>query len=551
MGRRSLAILVSLLAPLPVLATGDGYVGSQACAGCHRQIYQRYQGVAMAHSMSPANAAAPLAGEPITVSSTKLNRVFQVYREGSDVYQSESEIGAGGEIVFKAAFKLEFAVGSGVNGFSYAVRRGDYLFEAPLSYYSRTRKWDLSPGYEFVDSGFNRPLAAACLVCHSGRARAVQDRAGLYLAPPFEELPIGCENCHGPGSAHVAAGGSPKSIVNPARLAPRQAEQICMYCHQRGDTRVLQPRKEYSDFRPGAWLNQTLAIFKIASKVDDGDLLEHHSAMESSKCFIGSKGKLSCLTCHDPHAQPPRAEAAAWYRDKCLTCHSEASCKLPLVKRAESGNDCTSCHMPKRDVTMISHAALTNHRIIAYAGEALPANKAQGNDGLIHVNRPPGSDELPRLTLWQAYGELMDKDPAFQARYLALLDDLAKAEPENGLVQAALGARDLQRDSNATAVAHLRKALDLGFSSGTLYAGLADALARTGQLDEAVSVLKRGIQMEPYEPSLYKSLALRFITAKQYPQAKETLERHIELFPEDDFVRGLLARVDGHSSRRP
>jgi tetratricopeptide (TPR) repeat protein len=548
-GRHSLAILVSLLAPLPVHAADEGYLGSQACAGCHRQIYQSYQGVAMAHSMSPANAATPLAGEPITVSSTKLNRVFQVYREGLDVYQSESEIGAGGETVFKVAFKLEFAVGSGVNGFSYAVRRGDYLFEAPLSYYSRTKKWDLSPGYEFVDSGFNRPLAAACLACHSGRARAVRDRTGLYLAPPFEELPIGCENCHGPGRAHVAARGSPKSIVNPARLAPRLAEQICMNCHQRGDTRVLQPRKEYSDFRPGAWLNQTLAIFKIPSKIDDEDLLEHHSAMESSKCFIGSNGKLSCFTCHDPHSRPSRAEAAAWYRDKCLTCHSEASCKLLLSKRAERSNDCAGCHMPKRDVTVISHSALTNHRIIAYAGEPLPANAAQAEGGLIHVNRPPGSGKFPRLTLWQAYGELMDKDPAFQARYLAQLDELAKDERDNGLVQAALGARDLRWDSNAAAIAHLRKALDLGFSSSTLYADLAEALARAGQLEEAVAVLKRGIQMEPYAPSLYKSLALRYITLKQYPRAKETLELHIELFPEDDFVRGLLTQVERHATR--
>jgi tetratricopeptide (TPR) repeat protein len=205
--------------------------------------------------------------------------------------------------------------------------------------------------------------------------------------------------------------------------------------------------------------------------------------------------------------------------------------------------------MPKRDVTVISHSALTNHRIIAYAGEPLPANAAQAEGGLIHVNRPPGSGKFPRLTLWQAYGELMDKDPAFQARYLALLDELAKDERDNGLVQAALGARDLRRDSNAAAIAHLRKALDLGFSSSTLYADLAEALARAGQLEEAVAVLKRGIQMEPYAPSLYKSLALRYITLKQYPRAKETLELHIELFPEDDFVRGLLTQVERHATR--
>jgi hypothetical protein len=43
---------------------------------------------------------------------------------------------------------------------------------------------------------------------------------------------------------------------------------------------------------------------------------------------------------------------------------------------------------------------------------------------------------------------------------------------------------------------------------------------------------------------LYKSLALSYINAKRYPEARKTLERYVELFPEDDFVRGLLAKVE-------
>jgi hypothetical protein len=551
MGRCALAVLVAMLvAIVPCRGGGadDGWAGSQVCAGCHREIYEKYSRVAMAHSMSPAHQSAPSTGAPVTVFSAKFNRSFQVYRDGADVYQSESATDAAGKTVFRAAYKLEFAVGSGVNGYSYAVRRGNYLFEAPLSYYVRLRKWDLSPGYEFADYGFNRPMAAGCVVCHSGRPRMVRDGNGVYLDPPFQELAIGCENCHGPGAAHAASSGARRSIVNPARLSPRLAEQICMYCHQGGDARVLQPGKDFADFRPGTWLSDTLAILKIAFQPSDEDLLEHHSAMQASKCFSGSGGKLSCFTCHDPHVQPPRAEAAAWYRAKCLTCHSETSCKAPHQARAERANDCMACHMPKRDVTVISHSALTNHRIIAHAGEPFRAPAAEPEGGLIYVNRPAGGGKLPRMTLWRAYGELLEKVPAFQTNYLALLDELAKDRPDNGLVQAALGTRDLRgslADSNAMAIAHLTKALDLGFSTSTVYADLAEALARAGNLDEAVAILVRGVQAEPYAPELYKSLALRYITLKQYPRAKETLERYVELFPEDDFMRGLLEKAQG------
>jgi len=106
----------------------------------------------------------------------------------------------------------------------------------------------------------------------------------------------------------VASGGARRSIVNPARLSPRLAEQICINCHQGGDARVLQPGKEYADFRPGTWLSDTLAILKMVSQRSDEDLLEHHSAMQASKCFSGSEGKLSCFTCYDPHSQPVRGQ---------------------------------------------------------------------------------------------------------------------------------------------------------------------------------------------------------------------------------------------------
>ena len=62
------------------------------------------------------------------------------------------------------------------------------------------------------------------------------------------------------------------SIVNPARLKPRLAEDICLNCHQSGDARVTQPGRSYLDFRPGEWLFDTAVIFR-----------EPHGQMSSSK----------------------------------------------------------------------------------------------------------------------------------------------------------------------------------------------------------------------------------------------------------------------------
>ncbi len=91
------------------------------------------------------------------------------------------------------------------------------------------------------------------------------NHAGEFLDPPFREIAIGCESCHGPGELHVKTSGKKSgTIVNPAKLPARLAENICINCHQTGDTRVLQPGKTYQDFRPGQWLIDTVAILQSA-----------------------------------------------------------------------------------------------------------------------------------------------------------------------------------------------------------------------------------------------------------------------------------------------
>jgi predicted CXXCH cytochrome family protein len=76
-----------------------------------------------------------------------------------------------------------------------------------------------------------------------------------------------------------------------------------------------------------------------------------------------SNGKLGCVSCHDPHASVPEAEAESYYRNRCLECHSQQGCALPEPQRAVKNDSCIACHMPRVGDNDIPHVSQTNHAI--------------------------------------------------------------------------------------------------------------------------------------------------------------------------------------------
>lgn len=480
--------------------------------------------------------------QPATVYNAKLDRYFAVFRKDEDWYQSEYAL-EGQTRTFENTQKIDFVMGTGENGWTFVVRRGESLVEAPLSFYSKPKKWGLSPGFEVEDVGFNRPIHEACIACHSGRANTIPGRSGLYGRPAFRELAVGCENCHGPGGDHVK--GNRRAIVNPGALEPRLAEDICMNCHQAGNARILQPGKTYSDFSPGTALRETLAIFKLP-QTGEADLLEHNAAMKASKCFRESNGKLSCLTCHNVHAEIEPAKKAEFYRDRCLTCHNNQSCRLPLAQRISGrGNDCAGCHMPKRATTQIAHSALTNHRIVARPDEPPPANDATARfmdlPGIVYVNGPRGQTEsrLPLLTKLIAYGELSAQQPELEAQYWKLLQQAETALPQEPLVRAALGRKALREQRYDDAIRLLT-----GVTAADSVLDLAKALKLAGKEAESAPVLEHAVTLNPLDKTLRKTLILTYIDLKRYDAAKTAMQDYLAVFPEDSFMRGLLHKVD-------
>ena len=161
------------------------------------------------------------------------------------------------------------------------------------------------------------------------------------------------------------------------------------------------------------------------------------------------------------------------------------------------------------------------------------------------LDPPPGRQNapLPPLTLLQAYGELAATKPQYAGPYLKVLAQLEKSDPDNALVQAAVGRRELKSGNFAVAAEHLQHALSLGRPLATTCADLADALTHLDRKSEAVTWLDKSIQLDPFNPFTQRTLIVRLIDLKQYPRARAALEHYVEVFPQDTFMRQMLAKA--------
>jgi len=538
-------------------AAQNNYVGSAACARCHQDIYQSFSRTRMGRSMTLVTPAVIRAlSLPGTISSELLDRHYDVFSRSGHLFQSESQKSADGADAFRNTQQLEWILGAGANGFGAIVRRGNYLFEAPLSFYEKTQKWELSPGFEANDLGFTRPILAGCISCHSGRPNPADQTSGKFETVPFSQLAIGCENCHGPGEAHVRGESlhignlHGSRIVNPDRLTADLENNICMSCHEGGDSRVLQPGKSFKDFRPGEPLDDTFSILMVPLKrndPDNEDHVHHYFEMSMSKCFRSSAGQLRCATCHDPHVEPSKAEAPEYFNAKCMGCHASRACTLSVPARQQTTppDNCIGCHMPRREASETAHTSLTNHRILIRPGEPWPDEAfEQTTPGLpdqVHLNRVPGrSDDPPAIVLLEAYREIAERKPEYLPAYEKTLSELEQTEPDRAVVQLALGRRDFKSGDLRQAILHLQRAVQLDPQQAQAYSYLSEALAQTNRVEEAIAASEKAVSLDPYNSLYQKALIDQMVAAKQYEKALGAMEHYLELFPEDTFMRDML-----------
>ena len=82
-----------------------------------------------------------------------------------------------------------------------------------------------------------RTFSKKCAGCHNSGLAIEWDASNFITSYAYDDLNIGCENCHGPGSEHVAAANNVKKlhILTPNNFTAAAERQLCGSCHAADD----------------------------------------------------------------------------------------------------------------------------------------------------------------------------------------------------------------------------------------------------------------------------------------------------------------------------
>jgi len=558
--RRALGT-ASFTAEKPAAVSFDDFVGSQQCRECHRDIWEKYQTNPMSHSMAAASdAAAPENYRTKTTFTAGSNR-YRVDRTEAGVRHHEIAADATGKTIYDHAVAVDYAVGSGAHGRSYITDRGGLLFMSPVSWYSNgdRGRWDLSPGYSGEDRfGFERRVVDLCVCCHVGLANPQPGAVDRFQTPPFVELSIGCERCHGPAKEHVAlhrtlaAGDAVDPIVNPSKLDSSRRDAVCFQCHLQGQDRVLRYGRTDFDFRPGMHLGEVWTVFLEGPGVaadESTKAVGHGEQMLASRCYQKSQGRLGCVWCHDAHSSASNGSAADYFRSKCLDCHAGRGCSEPLAvrRRTQTDDSCVACHMPPMETNDVPHTSRTDHRIVRRRNRLGEGPFDPDEPGLTQifdadiVKLPDGEMERSRglILLKRA---MRQESAKLGAEVERLLTPWSQAAPDDLAVLNALALAAALQQQPQRATSYWNAMLAISPENETALLSLALQAIAAGRQQEALRYLDQYLAVNPWKAGLHAQRALLLAGSGRDAEAIDAAKRAIELDPSQaDAYRCLAA----------
>jgi hypothetical protein len=400
--------------------------------------------------------------------------------------------------------RLAYFVGSGAAARSYLIEDSGFLYQAPVAWYAKEAKWELSPGYGGYGYPYvTRPILPGCLTCHASYLKPLEGTQNRYESPPFEEGGVACERCHGDVEKH-------DQIVNPAKLAPERRDSVCSQCHLSGEARVMRAGADWRTYRPGGRLSDSALTFVRADTAPGMTVTGHVENLALSACKKASGDKLWCGTCHDPHTG----------KATCGGCHIPQGCGR--------GPDCAGCHMSKSAVRDAQHVVYTDHSIPRRPRAAV-VRAARGELKLF------GGGTASARDLGLAYAIAGDR-----ARALPLLEK-AGAEDREALVYLAEIHRDAGRRERAEAL--YRRALRIAPGDVSALVGLGALVFERGDHAGAIRLWKDAEARNPGLVLARTNLAMAQWRSGDRDGARATLKQVMELSPAFQPAADLLRQL--------
>ncbi|MEZ5292855.1 MAG: cytochrome c3 family protein [Vicinamibacterales bacterium] len=326
------------------------YVGSAACATCHRSIYDRW-------------------------AKTRMANVVRDPKVHPDAIIPDLSVP--NPLVTFTRDQIAFTYGSKWKQ-RYFTKIGDDYYPFPAQWDVTNKVWRpyvAQPNTEwwlphYPPETIKRPTGPLCDGCHSVNYD--------IRTKTVTEWNVGCEKCHGPGGNHVKAPGK-TSIVNPGRLDTVQAVDVCVQCHSQGKPLVNPQAGAYFDWPVGFHVGQDLKDFWELEEhtlgettfTHYGDGTSHKNRMQGNdfaQSLMYTRG-VTCAACHDVHGTAYNADLRLPAQQLCLTCHGSKSPNGPHAASVEAhthhpatsaGSECIACHMPKTSGT-IANVSVRSH----------------------------------------------------------------------------------------------------------------------------------------------------------------------------------------------
>jgi DmsE family decaheme c-type cytochrome len=205
-----------------------------------------------------------------------------------------------------------------------------------------------------------------CKTCHPDVWFRFYKNAHFKSIASGKEEPAntGCEGCHGPGKAHVAAHGGKTTIISFPALSPKQVLNACLRCHSETLARANIRHSPHTE--NGVACTQCHSIHKaetpkfLLAKAQPELCYGCHTNVRAdfSMPFKHpvNTGFMACSDCHNPHgtfaptwrmaARPSMVAQAPANEEACLKCHSDKRGPFAFEHPPVRVEGCEMCHSP-------------------------------------------------------------------------------------------------------------------------------------------------------------------------------------------------------------